>query len=397
MRRRSGFSLIEVLLASAVLATSMVTVFGLIAWSRRVGQESVTRALAQTVAADTMARLSGEPFEKLEKRFGPGSFGKVDPTQDPVLKRAITYMAGETGMRALDVRADFRLLPAGPGYLQVAVSFPTRGDERASVVVSRLLPTPALSSYSLESGPHSLVKRANAPLAAAAADTPVTRANDGLFFSLLQRTATSSVARFLDLAMSADRRDHKYDLDWTRVVDVRLEEDAQWRALMDKLDGADVPDGVYDVTEDALDLRGKGAGRATLYTLRDMSDHEHFLVRRDAPGGGTTLGRAAARDVGALPIIGLWRDELVAPREPSSAQVLATAHRVFIAHDRFDAGGRLIPFAPRMGVFTAPETMDPFAVSGSFTTFLFKAVRMAGLSTEPRRVAPVKSAPDDAW
>ena len=391
-RSRAGFSLVEVVLASAVLATSMVTVMGLISWTRRVAAEAAKRELAQTVATDTMTRLSGEPFERLVASYGPGTHGGTDPRRDPLLRQATSYMANESGAGTLEVRADFRPLPDGPGYLQVSVSYPLEGDRSDNVVMSRLLPTPATSSYSLESGPNSLVKRAAAPLGTSVDASPAARASDQLFFSLLKKMAGSPAAAFLDMAMTADRRDHKYDLDWSRVVNPTLEDADQWKAIERALGGDGVPDGVYDLTEDRFERSGR---IATLWTLRDMNDRERFVVQIQE-SDARRIGEQPARELGAYAISGLVGQDAAAPREPSSARITATSSRVWMTFDRFDANGSRVPFARRLGVFSAPEEMDPFAPSASLYAFLPKAARLSGLALEPRKISAA-AAHDEVW
>jgi prepilin-type N-terminal cleavage/methylation domain-containing protein len=396
---RRGFTLPEVLVAGAIVSSSLVTVVGLIRWTYAATRTALTRELARTVAADTMAVLSGESFQQLRAHYGSGTTRRQDPTTNPLVNAALNYMAQDAQGRGLSTRADFRPAPGNTGYLQVAVSYPV-GDHQESVVASRLLPDPRLSGIARDSGPLSLLQRATEASGGQNA-SPEHKANDAYYRSLLPKIATNPAARFLDMAMATDQRDGKYDVNWRQMVDLKSPQTEQWDAMARALSAEALPDGVYSVsTQDFPDSSGAAGTdrprKIRLLTLRDFSDREHFVLEQDYAGEKLSLGNATGRDLGDFPIAKVLTGAAERPpREALVARVMVTDTRVYLFKDRFDVAGRRVPFAPQLAIFTANELLDPFKVTPALNNFLVKAARMAGVKLSRRQLRSVASA--ETW
>ena len=382
---RRGFTLVEVLIAGAVVASGLSFAYGLVQWSRRVAEQAARRDLSRTVATSALARLSSESFDLLARNFGSGVARRGDPAADKVLARSLEYMKQDVRQADLEVRADFRPAAGGNGFLQVAVSYPTGPESRDAVVLSRFLPNPEFATLARNSG--SFNTTAWAPLSDSATASPLTRGNDALYRALLARVPTSELARALDAAMTLDRRDGKYDLDWTELARPGLEPAEEWRRLERALSGESLPDGIYALSEQPLDpgshksaLRRRPA-RLTLLSLRDARDVEHFVLRQDFTDAvipAVQLGAQAARDPGALEVRQWLGDGEARPvPAPVSLSGLVAGRRVWLFSDQLDGTGRRIPMVRRAGLFTSESEVE--------APFLVASARMMGLGIAPLR------------
>jgi uncharacterized protein (TIGR02598 family) len=96
--KRAGFTLTEIVLAIAIIATAMIAVLGLIPAGLNASRDATDSTVVATVLADLNNRLKGEPLRGGVVSFSPafydaaGNFIQTDP-EKPITFRDVNYRA----------------------------------------------------------------------------------------------------------------------------------------------------------------------------------------------------------------------------------------------------------------------------------------------------------------
>jgi uncharacterized protein (TIGR02598 family) len=132
--KRAGFTLTEIVLAIAIIATAMIAVLGLIPAGLNASRDAADSTIVATVLADVNNRLKGHPLRGGIASFSPafydaaGNFIHTD-TEEPATFRNVIYRA-DAEILEWDIK------PVGTGSLRpvrVSLSWPVSTADGAPV------------------------------------------------------------------------------------------------------------------------------------------------------------------------------------------------------------------------------------------------------------------------
>ena len=401
-RGERGFSLVELLIASAVLATGAWALLALIQSNYRETVLELRREAARTAAGNLLGRLSGTRFSDLEKEFAPGAKHALDPLSSGLLKQvpvAGVVLGMQTRVKLLRAPAD-----PGSGHLEVRIVYSDEEERERTFVLGRTMTDPARAgrlgdSVRGEQAPENLVERAAlglgnrtraygfAPGDAAAA--PYSAAQAEALQTLLAALPADSFARVVMRIAKLDARDGRLDLDWPRLVGIAAR--SGWESVLREIASTRVPDGEYAVHWDVVPLHDPpGArvrhqpGTATVYMLDALGGPTYYLIRME-PGEAApvTLNDEPAREM-QVSAVTAPRDGL-RRREVQEVTALLTRGRVHLVHQPVDALGRAGRNEPRMLVWTPDAGSADLLDQRRAERALAQAVALVGL--EPRDTA----------
>lgn len=396
---RRGFSLVEVLVASAVLAAGAWALLALIQSNYRETVLELRREAARTAAGNMLGKLSSTRFADIEKEFGPGAKHALDPLGSRLLNKvpvADIVQGMETRVKLMRSPSD-----PGSGHLEVRLVYREEEDRERTFVLGRTMTDPARAgrlgdAVRGEQQPENLVERASIGLgsrsygltrtgAAPAAGVPYSPAQEEALQSLLAALPADSFARVAMRIAKLDARDGHFDLDWTRLVATAAR--SGWDPVLRELASTKVPDGEYAVHWDVVPLRDpsgarikRKTGNATVYMLTKLDGTDYFLIRME-PGEAApvTLNDEPAREMVTTAVAAAGR-EGIKRREVQEVTALFTASRVHLVHQPIDALGRAGRYEPRMLVWTPSESgSSDLLDQARAERALAKAVKMVGL------------------
>lgn len=136
-RDERGFTLLEVLVATAILGVAVVTLLGLHARNLSLAAEAETTTIAATLASDAMVATLLDPVLEMGARKGTFATSRRDADGERVLYG---------GARSDDFTWGSEVMPTAlPTLLQVRVQVFRSGDERPAAELWSAVPAKRLA------------------------------------------------------------------------------------------------------------------------------------------------------------------------------------------------------------------------------------------------------------